>query len=184
MLGKRTEKEKTLILMQASLILTLIITLSTIITRNTAYLALQAAPLILLAYSLARFKKHRQEFLQHAALFLFLFIAISLIPAIINSPGPIGTRIQTTMYSVLAILLVYILIRIAVLPKTIRAKVVMADKKTVVIETDYYMLANIKRGRYVVQNTGARKGQNVTVSITRPFMRPAKPTKIIKAGKK
>ena len=184
MIGKRTEKEKTLIIMQASLILTLAITITSIITHNTSYLALQAIALALLAYSLARFRKYKKEFIQHAALFVFLFVAITLIPAVMSGTGLATARVQTTMYFVLGILAAYMLLRIAIMPKAIQAKVVMADKKKAVIETDYYMLANIKRGQYVVENTGARKGQTVTVAITKPFMRHATPTKIIKAGRK
>jgi uncharacterized membrane protein len=172
-----SEKSYIFLKMQLSIFLSIALSIFYSLFRNELYI-LQIVPAIVLLFSFAElYKKYRKDFWVSCLIFSAIFIIVLLTPFMLrtvtqNASSPLELA-RYMIYLVFAILLVLILSRTFSPRKDIVGKVLMADRKTAVVEVDFDLLAGIRPGKYVVDNKGAKKGDFVRISVKRGFFRGA-----------
>jgi len=88
--------------------------------------------------------------------------------------------IRNTLYIAVMILIFYIIFRFGFSRKVVEGKVLMSEKGSAVVSTDFDLLAGVKAGKYIVdtKKKRLRKGQKVRLFVKRSFFRPPKPVSI------
>ncbi len=177
--------EKSYILFKIQLAIILSVAVSILYSLFKGYWqAMQIIPLaLLLVSSIELRRKYRKDFLPYFAMFLALFLLVLITPFLFQyisiSPSNPAELLRYGTYAIMAILVLLVLSRGLAVKKEVYGKVILADKDTAVIEADVDLFAGVRAGKYVVKNSGAKKGELVRVSVKKGFFRGAYPYKVM-----
>lgn len=172
------------LVMQISIIIAVLISIYAVFVKNYSYLILEIIPIFLLTSALYElWKNFRKDFVPYTILFgFFMFVSI-IAPMILDYfivvMDPIQS-IRNTLYIAVIILISYIIFRTRFSRRVVEGKVLMSEKGSAVVSTDFDLLAGIKAGKYVVStgNKKLKKGQKVRLSVKRSFFKTPKPVSI------
>lgn len=171
--------------MQISIIIAVLISIYVVFVKDYSYLMLEVIPILLLTSALYEFRKNfKKDFTPYTILFGFFLTISILAPMILDYfiivMDPIQS-IRNTLYIAIIILIFYIIFRMSLSRKVVEGKVLMSEKGSAVVSTDFDLLAGVKAGKYVVK-TGKRKprkGQKVKLYVKRSFFRSPKPVSVV-----
>jgi len=175
------EKSYLFVMLQFAILLS--ITLSILYTIFKGWICLlQIIPLVLLFQAFSSLRKDN-EFWKIVAVFSVMFIAVLLAPILLQSGTSMlqpTDMLRYVTYLVFAVLVLIVAMRGLLSRKETRGKVLLADKKLAVVDIDFDFFAGIKAGRYVMQNSGAKKGDSVKVMVKSAVFRGSYPFKVVK----
>jgi len=178
-----TEKSYILFKIQLAIILSVVVSILYSLLKGYWQL-MQIVPFALFALSSIELRrKYRKDFLPYFLIFVVIFLLVLVTPFVFQYisviPSNPAELLKYATYAIFAILVLLVLSRGLTVKREVSGKVVMADKDTAVIETDIDLFAGVRAGRYVVKNSGAKKGETARVSVKKGFFRGAYPYKII-----
>jgi uncharacterized membrane protein len=178
-----SEKSYLFLEMQIAVILAIIVSVFYALLHGYLFL-LQIIPLAVFAKaSIALKKAYSRDFPAYFLVMAVLLLIVLLAPFAfqqvpINAKTP-AEVLRYLTYGVFLVLLTLILARSVLLKKETRGKVILADRRNAVVAVDFDFLAGINAGKYVVENSGAKKGDFVRVSIKKGFFTGSRLNKVI-----
>lgn len=172
------------LVMQVSIIIAVLISIYAVFVKDYSYLILEVIPILILSSALYELKKNfRKDLVPYTILFGFFIIVSIIAPLVLDYFIVIMDPIQSmrnTLYIAVIILIAYIVFRFGFSRKVMEGKVLMSEKGSAVVNTDFDLLAGVKAGRYVVDTKKRlRKGQKVKLSVKRSFFKAPKPVSIV-----
>lgn len=172
------------LVMQVSIIIAVLISIYAVFVKDYSYLILEVIPILILSSALYELKKNfKKDLVPYTILFGFFMIVSIIAPLVLDYFIVIMDPIQSmrnTLYIAVIILIAYIVFRFGFSRKVVEGKVLMSEKGSAVVNTDFDLLAGVKAGRYVVDTKKRlRKGQKVKLSVKRSFFKAPKPVSIV-----
>lgn len=153
----------------------------TLLKSDLLLLQFIPAALLLCAF-IGFYNRYRQEFLPHfvafSLMFLFIVVAPYFLQGALWGTGSVFGMLNYLVIIAFVMLLLFILFRMGVMKRTVEGKVMLADKDNAVVELDLDFFAGIRAGKYVVKNSGAKKGDKVYVSLKSKIFGGAVPERI------
>ncbi len=175
----------TVLKIEIAIIATLIISLASEITSTYIYIfnLATAAVLIHSMYSLK--KEYPGKFIKYLAIFSSFYTVAFISPMVLlDYSMPMDpTGLNMMLGALVALLIIFIIIRTATSQKGVKAKVLLADEEIAVVKPEYDLISGVKPKKYVVDNKNASKGDKVITTVSKtPFKKP-EPRKIKKVVK-
>ncbi len=125
-------------------------------------------------------KKFKDKLVKYSLIFGIIYIIAIISPLIIVEYAiPLSPRLMDMIIIVMILLVIAMIVtKIKVNRKGVKAKVLLANREMAVIKPKYDLITGIKPKRYVVDNKGAEKEDEVIVKLSKTPFRKPEPKKI------
>jgi len=81
-------------------------------------------------------------------------------------------------FGVFGFMIIFVVLRALGSGRDLFGRVLLADRELAVVEMEYDLLSGVNAGRYVIENDGAKKGQQVRIGVESGLFKKTKPAKV------